>query len=260
MLGVESPIRPEDPLSKIMTEAVVVIHDRCSVSEALACFAQYGIHHLPVVNNGRLVGMISSADLLTLDCFAPTDAVDRAAWLDERFTIKQLMRGPVMSLRPHSSLSEACAMLIEGGVHAAPIVDEADHLVGMVTTTDIIRCLLHGPPRKLSLSDEQTEPDNAPAGEPPVYHRKPTEEQYVIAMHTAEMLHVEGRDPRYLGKSMLYLDQRCARVARVLDLADRFLRTGQEPEVHALLLKAIHAAKRAEENATGQARVRLQLD
>ena len=40
-------------------------------------------------------------------------------------------------------------------------------------------------------------------------------------------------------------------------LADRFLLTGQDEQTHALLLKAIHAAKRAEESATGQARPSL---
>jgi len=79
-------------------------------------------------------------------------------------------------------------------------------------------------------------------------------------MRTAEILHVEERDPRYLGKSMLYLDQRCACLRSVLELADRFLRSGQEAEVHALLLKAIHAAKRTEEHATGQTRVPFLLD
>ncbi len=79
-------------------------------------------------------------------------------------------------------------------------------------------------------------------------------------MRTAAVLHNEARDPRFLGKAMLYLEQRNAYLEKVLELADRFLLSGQDVHVHALLLKAIHAAKRAEEHATGQARVPFPLE
>jgi hypothetical protein len=58
---------------------------------------------------------------------------------------------------------------------------------------------------------------------------------------------------------MLYLEQRNGFLEKAFELADRFLLTGQDVQVHALLLKAIHAAKRAEEHATGQARVPFAL-
>ena len=74
------------------------------------------------------------------------------------------------------------------------------------------------------------------------------------------MLHNEARDPRFLGKAMLYFEQRNAYLEKVYELSDRFLRSGQDVHVHALLLKAILAAKRAEEHATGQARVPFPLE
>ena len=47
-------------------------------SEALDCFFQYPIHHLPVVRSGRLVGMLSSADVMKLQFFAPPGTIERA--------------------------------------------------------------------------------------------------------------------------------------------------------------------------------------
>jgi len=255
-------MRADEPLSRIMTETVVVIESDRSVSEALDCFFQYPIHHLPVVRNGRVVGMLSSADLMKLEFFLPKATTDRARYLDERFTIEQLMGTPVVSLKPHNSLGEAAEKLIESGVHGVPIVDEADRVLGIVTTSDIIRSLLHGPPRKGSLPPAQKFLQRLAesATEEPQYHTKPSDEEYATAMRTAETLHVEARDPRYLGKAMLYLDQRRQYLEKVLELADRFLRAGQEEQVHALLLKAIHAAKRAEEHATGAVRVPFPLE
>jgi CBS domain-containing protein len=206
--------------------------------------------------------MLSSADLLKLEHFAPKAITDRAAYLDEHFAIENLMRTPVTTLRPHNSLTEAAEKLANAGVHAVPVVDETEHVLGIVTTSDIIGTLLHGAPRRGDLPKLRpaTAAPAEDAGEEPVYHRRPAPDEYQIAMRTAETLHVEARDPRYLGKAMLYLDQRRSYLEKVAELADRFLLTGQDEHVHALLLKAIHAAKRAEEHATGAARVPFPLE
>jgi len=199
---------------------------------------------------------------MKLEYFLPKGAADRSRYLDERVTIGQLMRHPVVGLPSGASIADAAERLIEQGVHAAPVVDEADHVLGIVTTTDIMRSLLHGPPRKGDLSAPRGAhaPPAETASDEPQHHRKPTAQEYAIALRTAEVLHVEARDPRHLGKSMLYLDERRRHLEKVLELADRFLLTGQDEQTHALLLKAIHAAKRAEEYATGKARVPFPLE
>jgi hypothetical protein len=79
-------------------------------------------------------------------------------------------------------------------------------------------------------------------------------------METAELLHVEARDPKFLGKTLLYLDQRRAYLEKVLARADRFLVAGQDEHNHAQLLKAVLAAKRAEEHSAGTARVPFPLE
>lgn len=255
-------MRPDEPVSRIMTEAVVVIEVDRPVSEVLDCFFQYPIHHLPVVRAGRLAGMLSSADVMKLECLLPKSATDRASYLDQRLTIEQLMRTPVLSLRANASLGDAAEQLINAGVHAAPIVDEDERVLGIVTTTDIMHSVLRGPPRRgtLTTSRGSPQPPADESHEEPAYHRKPTAEEFATALSTALILHVEERDPRHLGKTMLYLQQRCDYLEKVLELADRFLRAGQDEQNHALLLKAIHAAKRAEEHATGTARVPFPLE
>lgn len=255
-------MRPEEPVSRIMTETVVVIEADRPVSEVLDCFFQYPIHHLPVVRNGRLAGMLSSADVLKLEYFVPKGAGDRAKFLDERLTTSQLMRTPVTTLKPSDAVGAAAERMIEAGVHAAPVLDGDERVIGLVTTTDVIQSLLHGPPRRLDSASQKTSAAPPPAhdAEQVHYHQKPGVDERAAALTTARMLHVEARDPRYLGKTLLYLEQRNAFLEKVFELADRFLLTGQDVQVHALLLKAIHAAKRAEEHATGQARVPFPLE
>jgi CBS domain-containing protein len=245
-----------------MTETVVVIESDRPVSEVLDCFFQYPIHHLPVVRQGRVAGMLSSADVVKLDYFVPKATSDRAKFLDERLTIEQLMHAPVVSLAPHVSIGDAAERMEEAGVHAAPVVDEGERVIGIVTTSDVIRSLLHGPPRRGSAAPPRgaQPPPSAGDSEQVHYRQRPTAEERAIAMRTAEVLHVEARDRRHLGKTMLYFEQRNAYLGKVLELADRFLISGQDVHVHALLLKAIHSAKRAEEHAAGQARVPFPLE
>jgi CBS domain-containing membrane protein len=255
-------MRPEEPVSRVMTETVVVIDVERPVSEVLDCFLQYPIHHLPVVRDGKLTGMLSSADVMKLEYFVPKATVDRAQFLDERMKIEQLMRSPVLCLRPHVGVGEAAERMIKAGVHAVAVVDDAERVIGILTTSDVIQGLLHGPPRKGQDGGAGAEqsPTSDTSRNMRVYRQKPAADEYRTAMRAAEALHVEERDTRYLGKTLLYLDQRRIRLEKVLELADRFLLSGQEVQVHALLLKAIHAAKRAEEHATGKARVPFPLE
>jgi hypothetical protein len=121
---------------------------------------------------------------------------------------------------------------------------------------------MHGPQRGAPAvsSEDEPAPDESPGVAPRGYRRKPTAEEFATALQAAHTLHVTARDPRFLGKAMLYLDQRRQYLEKVLELADQFLVKGQEAEVHSFLLKAIHAAKRAEEHATGKARVPFLID
>jgi CBS domain-containing protein len=256
-------MRSAEPVSRIMTEAVVVIECDRPLSEALACFQQYPIHHLPVVRDGRLVGILSSADLIKVEFFAPRGAIDRAAWLDSKFRIEQIMRTPVSSCSPAASLEEVANLIMESGNHAITVVDESERVLGIVTTSDIIRSLLHGPPRRGSLpparATSETPPDDEAMGERS-FRLKPTAEQLVAALRAAESMYVEGHDPNFVGKALLYLDQRRAYLEKVLTLADRYLTAGQDEHNHSLLLKAVLAAKRAEEHAVTAAAVPFALE
>lgn len=251
-------MRPAEPVARIMTETVVVIECDRPVSEALACFQHYPIHHLPVVRDGRLAGILSTADLLKVEFFAPRGAVDRAAWLDSKFRIEQLMRTPVASCPPSASLEDVAGRIIDSGCHALTIVDDAERVIGIVTTTDIIRSLLHGPPRRGSLPAARPASEAGPGDDGQAartFRLKPTAGEMTSALRAAEAMYVEGHDPSHVGKALLYLDQRREFLEKVFALADRYLAAGQDEHNHALLLKAVLAAKGAEERAVAAAAV-----
>ncbi len=81
---------------------------------------------------------------------------------------------------------------------------------------------------------------------------RPTRDEFGLALRSARALVADDRDPRCVGKSLLYLEQRRALLEKVAELAERLLHAGQDEAVHAQLLKALHAARRAEERAAGR--------
>lgn len=252
-------MRREEPITRFMTETVVVIDAERPVSEALECFRQYGFHHLPVVRSGRLAGMLSSADLLKLEHFLPRAASNDPRFVDERFSLERLMRTPVVRVRNDATIGEAAETMISSGVHALPVVDVDERVVGILSSTDLIQSLLNGPPRRAEEKGPVVPPADA-TGEQPLYYRKPNDKDFATALAAAAAQFVEDCDPRCTGKTLLYLAQRCAALERVLVCADRFLRGGQDEHNHAQLLKAILAAKRIEEHATGEAGVPFPLE
>lgn len=78
---------------------------------------------------------------------------------------------------------------------------------------------------------------------------KPTPEQLRMALAEAEHLREAGEDRCFLAKTVLYQHERLRHLEAVLAHAERLVKFGLDEHEHALLIKALDAAKRAEEAA-----------
>jgi CBS domain-containing protein len=131
-----------DPVNRIMTEPVLTITPSESLEEALRLFTSYPVHHLPVVEEGRVVGMLSSADVAKLKFFLPPAGPAREALLRERWQVRKIMRSPALTVAEHDSAQRAAEIMAAHGIHALPVVNSNAHLIGIVTTTDMMQgCL-----------------------------------------------------------------------------------------------------------------------
>jgi CBS domain-containing protein len=98
---------------------------------------------MPVVNGDQLVGIVSYSDVLRVsfgDAFN-TDERTVDATLDHTLKLEDLMQKDVITLTEHSTGREAAEILGQGKFHSLPVVN-AGKLVGMVTSTDLIRYLV----------------------------------------------------------------------------------------------------------------------
>ena len=126
----------------IMTEAVLSIDQHAGASEVLRYFATYPIHHLPVVDGSTVVGMLSTADVMKLEHMLPRAGGNAHDYLDQRLKAGALVRGAPVTIRANQSIEEAAMLMARKAIHALAVVDAQDHLLGIVTTTDIMSAQL----------------------------------------------------------------------------------------------------------------------
>lgn len=120
------------PIERIMTTPAWTIGPDSTLEEAARLMARERLHHLPVVQDGRLAGIVSASDLIGRD--APDAGRKRAGDV--------MQREPVVLSRT-STLQDAAVLLANGDHHALPVVDPEGKVVGIVTSTDLITVLLH---------------------------------------------------------------------------------------------------------------------
>jgi acetoin utilization protein AcuB len=131
------------PVRVIMMADPAVVHPTQRLSVVRHAMLASGGHHVPVVEDGRFVGLITPADLLRV---GPTDAYARSpAALDDALDhvpVRTAMQEDVLTIAPTATVREASERLSHGGFHSLPVVDAAGRLVGIVTTADLLRALL----------------------------------------------------------------------------------------------------------------------
>jgi acetoin utilization protein AcuB len=120
-------------VGEVMTEAPAVLHVTHSIRAAQRLFGEKRFQHLPVVQGGRLVGILSDRD--TKDFLA-----GRPQAADLEVSIA-MTRNPI-AVSPATSLAEAAGLLIENDIHCLPVVDDLGKLVGILTTSDLLRVLI----------------------------------------------------------------------------------------------------------------------
>nr|WP_298997916.1 CBS domain-containing protein [uncultured Allomuricauda sp.] len=131
------------PVSQIMTTDVVTLTTKDNLVKAEETFKTNRIRHIPIVNGDTILGILSYTDLMRIS-FA--DAIDEYeqnvdTMVYNMFSIEQVMVKDVVSVASNATIKEVAQFLTQKEFHALPVVDEGK-LVGIVTTTDLIRYLL----------------------------------------------------------------------------------------------------------------------
>lgn len=125
-----------------MTRQVVTVGPGDSISHAMHLMKDRGIKHLPVLEGGRLVGVLSDRDI---KAYCPSKAtsldVYEINYLLAKATVREAMCTRVTTAAPDLPVEEAALLMLEGNFGCLPVL-EADVLVGIISDRDIFRSLV----------------------------------------------------------------------------------------------------------------------
>jgi len=136
-------VQIEVPVSTIMATDLVTVKKTDGLDVAEHLFKQHRIRHIPVVDGNRIVGMLSMNDLLRISFAdgAYREEENVSSSIYEMFTVPQLMRSKLTTVAPNDTIREVAKIFVQSEYHSLPVV-EGEELVGIVTTTDLIKYLL----------------------------------------------------------------------------------------------------------------------
>ena len=128
-------------VEKVMTRAPHTLESNRSVGAVLGLMREYGVSHVPVMEGGKLVGMVSIDDILE-NIYWPQRRQTLGDIVGEKIetvgiAVKGIMASPVITVDPKMSLQKAEQQMHEHDVDCLPVVS-GERLVGVVTKLDFL--------------------------------------------------------------------------------------------------------------------------
>ncbi len=127
----------------VMTWNVVSVSSDTPIMEARKVMDAHNVRRLPVVDRGRLVGMVSKERIART---GPSPATSLSVWeinyLMAKMTVKEVMKKDVVTVHPDMSAEAAIALAQSKGVGALPVVED-HNVIGIVSTNDFFYKILN---------------------------------------------------------------------------------------------------------------------
>jgi acetoin utilization protein AcuB len=127
-----------------MTEGVLAVETFDSIAVARQLMAKHRVNQLPVLDDDRLVGIVTDRDIR--DAYPTSlmiyrgEAIDRFA---EKITVEEVMTHDVFVVRPETNLATAVGLLRRHRIGALPVTKN-QKVVGIITRSDILEFVLRG--------------------------------------------------------------------------------------------------------------------
>lgn len=130
---------------ELMTGAPITVIPDTAVFDARQTMLKERIRHLLVMEGGRLVGIVTDRDIrLNLPSQATSLSVWEVNYLLARLTVGQVMTRSVIITGPDQDARAAARLMLEHKVGALPVLD-GEHLIGILTETDVLRAFARAP-------------------------------------------------------------------------------------------------------------------
>jgi CBS domain-containing protein len=124
-------------VGELMTREVVTLKETQNLAKAEELLRLHRIRHLPVLRQGKLVGLITHRDLLRAAAVHANNPAAQPLWAAD------IMTRDVATVRPETPLKEAVDAMLQHKYGCLPVVDASGAVVGIVTEADLVRYARH---------------------------------------------------------------------------------------------------------------------
>jgi len=118
-----------EKVESIMIKDLVTLGPESTLTHVSDIFKTKRIHHIPIVDEGKLVGLVTTYDLWRKNA-------DHRDY--ENIQVKEIMSKKLVKLEPEDKIGTAAELFLDNRFHALPVVSDG-YLVGLVTTFDVLR-------------------------------------------------------------------------------------------------------------------------
>jgi CBS domain-containing protein len=137
----------------VMTKTVVSVSESTPFKKIVKLMESHGVSALPVVDTaGRVVGVVSEADLILKEAYQPSEDGERHLFEGKRRRVERskaggllaedLMTSPAVTVRASATLTTAARLMGERDIKRLPVVDEDGRILGIVSRVDLLRVFL----------------------------------------------------------------------------------------------------------------------
>ena len=124
----------ETEVAQIMVKNLTTAPSSQPLEQLITLFEDIAFHHVPVTDDGKLVGILSDRDILR--CLASSN--EKSA-----ITAADIMSAEPITVVPSTTVEIASILLLENKISCLPVVSELDELVGILTWKDLLRFLVY---------------------------------------------------------------------------------------------------------------------
>lgn len=136
-------------VGQIMTTEVIFLGPNDTMDKVQKIFRAHNIHHIPIIDQEKVVGIISKSDYLKLlhgfTLFKTHKSEEYNDAIMRSLLVKEVMTRQVATINPDDTIELAAGFFRENLFHALPVVDQNGSLVGIITTFDLLNYAFNEP-------------------------------------------------------------------------------------------------------------------
>lgn len=131
-------MKKNEPIRNLMTKDIITLNLSNTLYTAEKRLKKHHIRHIPVVEEEKIIGLISLSDLKRvsfIDAYSKEGTEDTPVY--NLLSIRDMMIKDPLTVSPETTILEVSKLLASKEFHSLPVV-EGDKLVGIITTTDLL--------------------------------------------------------------------------------------------------------------------------